>query len=88
MLEIMEALDSIGATCLIISEAISIGAERQVQPEEYLSHGALLLQTLGTGKRAIRIVKMRGTEVDSAPRPYKIEQTGIEVYPGQSIFQT
>jgi KaiC/GvpD/RAD55 family RecA-like ATPase len=88
MLEIMEALDNIGATCLITSEAMSIGEERQVQPEEYLSHGAILLQTLGTGERAARILKMRGTEVDSVPRPYQIGQTGIEVYPDQSIYQT
>jgi KaiC/GvpD/RAD55 family RecA-like ATPase len=88
MLDIMEALNGIGATCLITSEAISIGEERQVQPEEYLSHGAILLQTLGTGERAVRIVKMRGTEVDSTPRPYKIGQTGLEVYSGQNIYQT
>ncbi len=86
MLEIIEALDSIGATCLITSEAISIGAERQVQPEEYLCHGAVLLQTLETGQRAVRIVKMRGTEVDSTPRPYQIGQTGIAVYPERSIY--
>lgn len=88
ILDIYEALNSIGATCLITSEAISIGEERQVQPEEYLSHGALLLQTLGTGARAVRILKMRGTEVDPVPRPYQIGRTGIEVYPEQTIYQT
>ena len=88
ILEIYEALASVGATCLVTSEAISVGEERQVQPEEYLSHGVVLLQTLGTGERAVRIVKMRGTEVDSTPRPYQIGQTGIEVYPEQSIFET
>jgi len=88
MLEIMEALDNVGATCLIISEAITIGEERQVQAEEYLSHGAILLQTLKTGERAVRIVKMRGTEADSIPRPYQIGQTGIEVYSDQTIYQT
>ena len=88
MLEIIESLDKIGATCLITSEAISIAEARQVQPEEYLCHGAVFLQTLGTGARAVRIVKMRGTEVDSTPRPYEIGQTGIEVYAGQSIFKT
>ncbi|MGD8506559.1 MAG: ATPase domain-containing protein [Candidatus Bathyarchaeota archaeon] len=88
ILDIMEALDSTGATCLITSEAISIGEERQVQPEEYLAQGAILLQTRVTGERAVRIVKMRGTEVDSAPRPYQIGQTGIEVYPDQTIYQT
>ena len=88
ILDILEALKSVDATCLITSEAISIGEQRQVQPEEYLCHGAILLQTLRTGDRAISILKMRGTEVDSTPRPYRIEQTGIEVYPEQSMYQT
>ncbi len=88
ILDIMEALDDIGATCLITSEAISTGEERQVQPEEYLSQGVIDLQTLGTGERAVRILKMRGTEVDSTPRPYKIGGTGIEVYSDQNIYQT
>ena len=88
ILDIMEALNEIGATCLVTSEAISIGEARQVQPEEYLSQGVIHLQTLGTGERAVRILKMRGTEVDSVPRPYKIGETGIEVYPDQNIYQT
>jgi KaiC/GvpD/RAD55 family RecA-like ATPase len=88
ILDVMEALSKIPATCLIVSEAMSIGTQRQVQPEEYLSHGVIQLQTLGTGERAVRILKMRGTEVDSIPRPYRIGKTGIEVYSAQSIFQT
>jgi len=88
ILDVMEALDKIPATCLITSEAISIGEERLVQPEEYLSHGAIHLETLRTGERAVRILKMRGTEVDSVPRPYKIAATGVEVYPDQNIYQT
>jgi circadian clock protein KaiC len=88
ILDIMEALSNVGATCLITSEAVSIGEERLVQPEEYLSQGAILLQTLRTGERAVRILKMRGTEVDAVPRPYQIGKTGIEVYPQQSIYQT
>jgi len=88
ILDIMEALNDIGATCLITSEAISVGEERQVQPEEYLSQGVINLQTLRNGERAVRILKMRGTEVDSVPRPYKIVETGIEVYSDQNIYQT
>jgi len=88
VLDIMEALNDIGATSIIASEAMSIGEERQIQPEEYLAQGVIQLQTLGTGERAVRILKMRGTEVDSVPRPYKIVETGIEVYPGQTIYQT
>jgi KaiC/GvpD/RAD55 family RecA-like ATPase len=86
ILDIMEALENIRATCLITSEAISIGEERQVQPEEYLCHGAIVLQTLGSGDRAVRILKMRGTEVDSVPRPYRIGETGIEVHSDKSIY--
>jgi len=89
ILDIMEALNKIPwHNCLITSEAISVGEEKLVQPEEYLSHGVIHLQTLRTGERAVRILKMRGTEVDSVPRPYKIVDTGIEVYPDQNIYQT
>lgn len=88
VLDIMEALNDIGATSLIVTEAMSIGEERQVQPEEYLAQGVIQLQTLGTGERAVRILKMRGTEVDSVPRPYKILETGVEVYSGQTIYPT
>ncbi len=86
VLDIMEALEGAGATCLITSEAISIGEERQIQPEEYLCHGAIFLQTLGTGDRTVRILKMRGSEVDSAPRPYQIGETGIEVHSDKSVY--
>jgi KaiC/GvpD/RAD55 family RecA-like ATPase len=88
ILDIMEALDDIGATCLITSEAISTGEARQVQPEEYLSQGVIRLETLGTGERVVRILKMRGTKVDSVPRPYEIGETGIEAYPDQNVYQT
>ncbi len=88
ILDIIEALNVTGATCLITSEAISIGEERQIQPEEYLAQGAILLQTLGTGDRAVRILKMRGTEVDSTPRPYRIGRTGIEVHSDQTIYKS
>jgi len=88
ILDIMEALNTSEATCLITSEAVSVGEERQVLPEEYLSQGVIHLQILGTGERVVRVLKMRGTEVDTAPRPYKITQKGIEVYPDQNIYQT
>lgn len=88
ILDIIEALYNTGATCMITTEAKSMGEERQVQPEEYLCHGALFLQTLATGDRAVRILKMRGTDVDSVPRPYRIGETGIEVHPDRTIYQT
>ncbi len=88
VLDIVEALGATGATSLVASEAFSIGEERQVQPEEYLCHGSILLETLRTGERSVRILKMRGTKVDTTPRPYVIKETGIEIYPDASIYQT
>jgi KaiC/GvpD/RAD55 family RecA-like ATPase len=86
ILDIIEALNDVGATCLITSEAISVGEEREVQSEEYLAQGVIRLQILKTGERAVRIQKMRGTEVDSVPRPYRITDAGIEVYSDQNIY--
>lgn len=88
ILDIMEALNKIPATCLITSEAVSVGERRLVQSEEYLSQGVISLQTLKNGERAVRTLKMRGTDADSVPRPYKIVETGIEIYPDQNIYQT
>ncbi len=88
MLDIVEGLIGTGATCLLTSEAASVGEERRVQLEEYLSHGVIVLQTLRTGGRAIQILKMRETKVETIPRPYEITGTGIEVYAQQSVYQT
>jgi len=59
VLDIMEALEGAGATCLITST---------------------------TGDRTVRILKMRGTEVDSVPRPYQIGEAGIQVHSDKSIY--
>jgi KaiC/GvpD/RAD55 family RecA-like ATPase len=88
ILDIMEALNKIPATCLITSEAVSVGERRLVQPEEYLSQGVINLQTLQNGERTVKVLKMRGTDADSVPRPYKIAETGIEIYPEQTAYQT
>jgi circadian clock protein KaiC len=88
VLDIVEALTATGATCLLTSEVSTVGEVRMVQPEEYLSHGVVVLQTLQSGERAIRVIKMRGTKVDTHPRPYEIKETGIEVYATESILQT
>jgi len=86
-LDIIDALTATGATCLVTSEVQSMGDARQVQPEEYLSHGVATLQTLKTGERVVQILKMRGTKVDTVPRPYVINETGVEVYSTQSVYQ-
>jgi KaiC/GvpD/RAD55 family RecA-like ATPase len=63
--------------------------ERKVQLEEYLAHGVILMQTLQIGRSLVRVIqveKMREAPVDMQPHPYKISETGIEVFAKESVF--
>jgi KaiC/GvpD/RAD55 family RecA-like ATPase len=87
MLDVVEALAKTGATCLLSSELSEVGGERrQLQIEEYLAHGVILLTTRDGRTRVIQVEKMRGSEIDSLPRPYRITGKGIEVYPTETVF--
>src|SRR6266700_3908398 len=89
LVELMEALADTGATCLITTELRRPGFERSIDYEEYLAHGVILLQQLQVGKsllRVIQIEKMRKTALDNQPRPYRITDTGIEVFPRESVL--
>jgi KaiC/GvpD/RAD55 family RecA-like ATPase len=90
ILDLIEALSETKTTCLMTSELRSSGLERGVQLEEYLAHGVISLQTIQVGGksflRAIQVVKMRETPIDLQPRPYRITENGIEVYPNETIF--
>jgi KaiC/GvpD/RAD55 family RecA-like ATPase len=89
LVELMEALAELDATSIITTELRRPGFERNVDYEEYLAHGVILLQQLQVGKsllRVIQIEKMRKTPVDNQPRPYRITDTGIEVFPRESVL--
>lgn len=86
VLDLVETLQSSGATTLLTSELLSTGDERSLQPEEYLAEGVVLLRTLRKGVRAIQVPKMRGSEVDTAQRPYTIRGSGIEVYATEEVY--
>jgi len=89
MLDLMEALVGMDGTCIINTELRSVGMERVVEPEEYLTHGVILLQNLQVGRSLVRVLqveKMRETQVDMQPRPYNISEAGIEVFPKESVF--
>ena len=73
---------------MLTSELLSTGDERALQPEEYLAEGVILLRTLRKGVRAIQVPKMRGSEVDTAQRPYTIKGSGIEVYSTEEVYWT
>jgi KaiC/GvpD/RAD55 family RecA-like ATPase len=92
ILDLIEALIGTGATSILTLELRATGAasaERSVQLEEYLAHGVIVLQTIQVGRslvRAVQVEKMRETPIDTQPRPYKIGENGIEVFPRESVF--
>lgn len=86
ILDLIETLQSAKATCLLTSELLSTGEERVVQPEEYLAEGVIILRTVKNGSRAIQVRKMRGSKIDTKPRPYIIKENGIEVYSTEEIY--
>jgi len=60
-----------------------------VVEEEYLADGSIILQRLQIGKSSMRVIqvrKMRMTAIDEQPRPYTIENSGIKVFPEESLF--
>lgn len=87
VLDLVETLQgSQNSTCLITSELLSTGSERTLQPEEYLAEGVLLLRTVQKGMRSIQLLKMRGSKIDTKPRPYIISNHGLEVYANEELY--
>jgi KaiC/GvpD/RAD55 family RecA-like ATPase len=90
LLDLVEAMSETGATCVLSSELKSVGLRgRTLQIEEYLVHGVVLMQTIPAGRtmeRIIQVEKMRETKIDRQPRPYRITEKGIEVYPRESVI--
>ena len=86
VLDIVESLQSTGATCLITSELLSTGDSRRLQPEEYLAEGLIVLSIIRKGIRTIQISKMRGSKIDTTPRPFVIRDSGLEVLAREEIY--
>jgi KaiC/GvpD/RAD55 family RecA-like ATPase len=86
VLDLVETLQTAKATCLMTSELLSTGDERMLQPEEYLAEGVILLRTIQRGTRSIQVLKMRGSKIDTKPRPYAIRADGIEVYSTEELY--
>jgi len=89
ILDLFESLISSKATCLVTQEQRNLGLERGIQDEEYLADGVIIMQRYQVGKillRAIQIEKMKRSEIDDQPRPYKITDKGIAVFPKEVVF--
>ena len=86
VLDIVEALQSTGATCLLTSELLTTGESRRLQPEEYLAEGVIMLRIVKKGVRTIQITKMRGAKIDAAQRPFVIRDNGLEVLAREEVY--
>jgi len=91
VLDLFEAVTDLGTTSLITTELRATALEREVQAEEFLSHGVIVFHTFNEGGRlirAIQIEKMRGVSHDHQLRPYKIHKNGVEVFSKENILTT
>jgi len=102
MLDIVETMIEIGATCVLTTDFTSIGLDpftaledflrfNIIQFEKQLFHGVISTQTVALGKtmeRSITVEKMRGTLIDRQPHPYKLTGKGIEVFPRERERET
>lgn len=86
VLDLVDTLQGSGATSLITSELLTTGDERALTPEEYLAEGVILLRTLKKGMRSVQVPKMRGSQIDTAQRPYTIKNSGLEVYATEEVY--
>lgn len=89
ILDLFETVSDLGTTSLITNELRATALEREIQAEEFLSHGVIVFHTFNDGGRlirAIQIEKMRGIPHDHELRPYRICKGGIEVFSKESIL--
>jgi len=89
ILDLMEAITDWGMTSLMTTELRATSLERQVQAEEFLSHGVIIFHRFTEGGRIIRAIqveKMRGIAHDHELRPYKILKNGIEIFSKEKII--
>ncbi len=86
VLDIVESLQSTGATCLLTSELMATGDVRTLQPEEYLAEGVLLLRIVKKGVRTVQVLKMRGSKIDTMPRPFVIRENGLDILAKEEVY--
>jgi KaiC/GvpD/RAD55 family RecA-like ATPase len=86
---LFKGLSEIDCTYLVTSEIHTTALERELQVEEYLAQGVILLQTIRRTRdqffRVIQIEKMRGTAHDTQPHPYHITENGIKIFPKEKL---
>lgn len=75
-------------TILLSSEIPMDSLNREFYAESFTADGVIFLQLMRSSEnmgRAVRILKMRGTEHDNEFHLFKITEKGIVVFPGEQI---
>jgi circadian clock protein KaiC len=90
-LRILEKMKNWGCTTLLISEAQASHFPEDPNRtwSEYLSDGLIYLYNIrrkNYRERAVEVLKMRGVIHETKVCPMKMGDNGIEVFPGQQLF--
>jgi KaiC/GvpD/RAD55 family RecA-like ATPase len=86
---LFKTFSDLGCTTLILSELKANLLVRDFIFEEYLADGVVVIQNLrreDITAKSIHVEKMRGIAHDIQPHPYKIDHTGITVFPKEKLF--
>jgi len=88
---IVEYLKDMGITTVLTHER-SVGGKDEIEygVEEFIVDGIVYLQMIRMGnlfRRAVTILKMRGTKHSMDIHPFLLESNGVRVYPREKIFQ-
>ncbi|MFH1055444.1 MAG: ATPase domain-containing protein [Candidatus Altiarchaeota archaeon] len=85
LLGFINFLESTGCTVLLTSEVTG----PEIVMEEFLASGVIkinLIENNGERVSAISVQKMRGSNFDKHMRPIKVTNSGIVVFPNESVF--
>jgi KaiC/GvpD/RAD55 family RecA-like ATPase len=85
VLDLLEVLSQIGATCLLTEDFGAAGK----RVEDYSVHGVITMRPVEAGTNIVKtmeIKKMRETKHDDQTRLYRITDEGIVVYPDQNVL--
>lgn len=91
ILKLVRSLTSMGITTLLLDEISEekVGSQ-SFGATDFLAQGVLYLHTYRVRDdlvRAIEVRKMRGTKIASKLCSYTIENSGFQVYPGETVFR-
>jgi KaiC/GvpD/RAD55 family RecA-like ATPase len=86
VLDLLEVLSQLGATCLMTEDFGTLESNRI---EDYSVHGVITMRPVEAGTnivKTMKVVKMRETNNDDQTRLYRITEEGIIVYPDENVL--